>query len=124
MTTTKPALWTPGDWNALFGLGTNVLVNLLVMTGLLKFVLQMPDEITFGRIIPAVGLMLFLGNAYYAYMAWKLARETGRADVCALPSGQTPSNKGLCARISISARPNSRLLPASTLPPNCAHIVC
>ena len=87
MTTTKPALWTPGDWNALFGLGTNVLVNLLVMTGLLKFVLQMPDEITFGRIIPAVGLMLFLGNAYYAYMAWKLARQTGRTDVCALPSG-------------------------------------
>ncbi|RVU35131.1 regulator [Hwanghaeella grinnelliae] len=87
MTTTKPALWTPGDWNALFGLGTNVLVNLLVMTGLLKFVLQMPDEITFGRIIPAVGMMLFLGNAYYAYMAWKLARKTGRTDVCALPSG-------------------------------------
>lgn len=85
--TTRPALWTPGDWNALFGLGTNVLVNLLVMTGLLKFVLQMPDAITFGRIIPAVGLMLFLGNVYYAYMAWKLARKTGRSDVCALPSG-------------------------------------
>lgn len=85
--TTRPALWTPGDWNALFGLGTNVLVNLLVMTGLLKFVLQMPDAITFGRIIPAVGLMLFLGNVYYAYMAWKLARRTGRSDVCALPSG-------------------------------------
>jgi len=84
---TRPALWTPGDWNALFGLGTNVLVNLLVMTGLLKFVLQMPDAITFGRIIPAVGLMLFLGNVYYAYMAWKLARKTGRSDVCALPSG-------------------------------------
>ena len=85
--TSRPALWTPGDWNALFGLGTNVLVNLLVMTGLLKFVLKMPDEITFGRILPAVGLMLFLGNLYYAFMAWKLARKTGRADLCALPSG-------------------------------------
>ena len=80
-------LWTPGDWNALFGLGTNVLVNLLVMTGLLKFVVGMPDDITFGRILPAVGLMLFLGNLYYAWMGWKLARKEGRTDVCALPSG-------------------------------------
>ena len=39
-TTAKPALWTPGDWNALFGFGTNILVNLLVLTGLLRFVLQ------------------------------------------------------------------------------------
>ena len=82
-----PSLWTPGDWNALFGLGTNVLVNLLVMTGLLKFVVGLPDELTFGRILPAVGLMLFLGNLYYAWMGWKLARKEGRADVCALPSG-------------------------------------
>ena len=81
------ALWVPGDWNALFGLGTNVLVNLLVLTGLLKFVVQMPDEIIFGRILPAVGLMLFLGNMYYAFMAWRLAKRTGRTDVCALPSG-------------------------------------
>jgi len=35
---TTGKLWTPGDWNALFGLGTNLLVNLLVMTGLLKYV--------------------------------------------------------------------------------------
>ena len=87
MTGSKPALWTPGDWNALFGLGTNVLVNMLVLTGLLRYVVQMPDEITFGRILPAVGLMLFLGNMYYAWMAYKLAKRTGRSDVCALPSG-------------------------------------
>ncbi len=80
-------LWTPGDWNALFGLGTNVLVNLLVMTGLLKYVVGLPDELTFGRILPAVGLMLFLGNMYYAWMGWKLAKKEGRLDVCALPSG-------------------------------------
>ena len=80
-------LWTPGDWNALFGLGVNVLVNLLVMTGLLKFVVGMPDEITFGRILPAVGLMLFLGNVYYAWMGWRLSQKEGRPDVCALPSG-------------------------------------
>ncbi|WP_270938448.1 hypothetical protein [Falsiroseomonas oryzae] len=84
---TAPALWTPGDWNAFFGFGTNILVNLIVLTGLLRFVLQMPNELVFGRILPATGLMLFLSTGYYAWLAWKLAKQTGRSDVCALPSG-------------------------------------
>ncbi len=44
MTTFKPKLWAAGDWNAFFGFGTNILVNLLVLTGLLRFVLQMPEQ--------------------------------------------------------------------------------
>jgi AGZA family xanthine/uracil permease-like MFS transporter len=83
----RPQLWTPGDWNALFGFGTNILVNLLVLTGLLRFVLKMPDELVFGRIIPAAGLMMALSTLYYAWLAWRLAKRTGRSDVCALPSG-------------------------------------
>src|SRR5271163_189475 len=83
----QPKLWVPGDWNALFGFGTNILVNLLVLTGLLRFVLKMPDEIVFGRILPATGLMLFLSTVYYAFLAYRLAKQTGRTDVCALPSG-------------------------------------
>ena len=79
--------WTPGDWNAFFGFGTNILVNVLVLTGLLRFVLKLPDPIIFGRILPAVGLMLFLSTVYYAWLARKLAVSTGRTDVCALPSG-------------------------------------
>jgi AGZA family xanthine/uracil permease-like MFS transporter len=79
--------WTPGDWNAFFGFGTNILVNVLVLTGLLRFVLKMPDEMIFGRILPAVGLMLFLSTAYYAWLGHKLAVREGRTDVCALPSG-------------------------------------
>src|SRR6188508_1000947 len=85
--TTRPLLWAPGDWNAFFGFGTNILVNLLVLTGLLRFVLKMPDELVFGRIIPATGLMLCLSTLYYARLAYKLAKSTGRNDVCALPSG-------------------------------------
>lgn len=83
----KTPLWTSGDLNAFFGLGTNVLVNLLVLTGLLKFVIKIPDAILFGHILPAVGLMLFLGNIYYALMAKRLAEKSGRSDVTALPSG-------------------------------------
>ncbi|WP_211596390.1 hypothetical protein [Paracoccus aestuariivivens] len=84
---TSPKLWTPGDWNALFGFGTNILVNLLVLTGLLRFVLKMPDEIVFGRILPALGMMMLLSTGYYAWLAYRLAKQTGRDDVCALPSG-------------------------------------
>lgn len=82
-----PRLWVPGDWNALFGFGTNILVNVLVLTGLLRFVVGMPEALVFGRILPALGVMLFLSTGYYAFLAWNLARKTGRTDVCALPSG-------------------------------------
>ena len=85
--TNRPTLWTPGDWNAFFGFGTNILVNVLTLTALLRFVVKMPDALVFGRILPAVGLMLFLSTVYYAYLAYDLAKKTGRTDVCALPSG-------------------------------------
>jgi AGZA family xanthine/uracil permease-like MFS transporter len=83
----KPALWTSGDWNSFFGFGTNILVNMLVLTGLLRFVLKMPDSLVFGRILPALGLMMCLSTLYYAFLAYRLALKSGRNDVCALPSG-------------------------------------
>ena len=83
----RPQLWAPGDWNAFFGFGTNILVNMLVLTGLLRFVLKMPDPIVFGRILPALGMMMCLSTFYYAFLAYRLAKRTGRNDVCALPSG-------------------------------------
>jgi AGZA family xanthine/uracil permease-like MFS transporter len=87
MNNTKPALWVNGDWNAFFGFGTNILVNLLTLSGLLRFVLKMPDQLVFGRILPATGMMLCLSTLYYAWLAYGLAKRTGRTDVCALPSG-------------------------------------
>lgn len=83
----RPRIWVTGDWNAFFGFGTNILVNLLTLTALLRFVVGFSDELVFGRILPAVGLMLALSTAYYAWLAYDLARRTGRNDVCALPSG-------------------------------------
>ena len=41
----------------------------------------------FGRILPAAGLMMCLSTLYYAWLAYRLAKKTGRNDVCALPSG-------------------------------------
>lgn len=83
----KPALWTRGDWNAFFGYGSNLLVNVLTITGVLRYVVGFPADFIFTRVLPALGTMLFLSAGYYAWLAWRLARETGRRDVCALPSG-------------------------------------
>lgn len=36
----RPILWAPGDWNAFFGFDTNILVNILTLTILLRFVCE------------------------------------------------------------------------------------
>ncbi|HSV85794.1 MAG TPA: hypothetical protein VLH85_04410, partial [Levilinea sp.] len=85
--TMKLPVWVPGDWNAFFGLGINSLTNLLVLSGLLLAVVQIPAEIVFGRIVPAVGVMLVISNFYYFFMARRLSFKTGRTDVTAMPAG-------------------------------------
>jgi AGZA family xanthine/uracil permease-like MFS transporter len=83
----RPKLWVPGDWNAFFGLGTNVLLNVLVLSSLMLFVVQLPADTVFGRILPALAIALPLGNLFYAYLAYRLAKEEGRDDVAAMPYG-------------------------------------
>ena len=79
--------WVRGDLDAFFGLGTNVVLNILVATSLMVFVLKLPNEIVFGRIVPAIGISLIIGNLYYAYMAMQLSQREKRADVTAMPYG-------------------------------------
>src|SRR6476661_7232362 len=82
-----PRLWVPGDLNGFFGLFTNVLLNVIVLTGLCLGVVQLPADTVFGRILPALGIALPLGNLFYAYLAWQLGRKEGRSDVTAMPYG-------------------------------------
>jgi len=79
--------WVAGDWNGFFGLFTNVLLNVIVLTGLCLGVVQLPADTVFGRILPALGVALPLGNLFYAYLAWQLGRSEGRSDVTAMPYG-------------------------------------
>ncbi|KAA3634140.1 MAG: regulator [Proteobacteria bacterium] len=83
----KPRLWVAGDWNAFFGLFTNVLLNVIVLTTLCLYVLEMPEGIVFGRILPALGIALPIGNLYYTWLAYRLAKREGRNDVAAMPYG-------------------------------------
>ena len=85
--TGAPRLWVAGDWNGFFGLFTNVLLNVIVLTGLCLGVVQLPADTVFGRILPALGIALPLGNLFYAYLAWQLGKTEGRSDVTAMPYG-------------------------------------
>ena len=77
----RPRLWFVGDLNGFFGLFTNVLLNVIVLTGLCLGVVQLPADTVFGRILPALGIALPIGNLYYAFLAYRLAKREGRGDV-------------------------------------------
>jgi adenine/guanine/hypoxanthine permease len=83
----KLPLWVSGDTNAFFGLGFNVMVNVLVLTGLCLGVVHIPGSDVFGVILPAMGIQLLIGNVYYTYLARRLARRENRDDVTAMPYG-------------------------------------
>ena len=79
--------WTKGDTNAFFGLGFNILVNVLTLTSLLIFVVQIPSRDVLGTVLPALGIAMLAGNVYYTVLARRLARRENRLDVTALPYG-------------------------------------
>lgn len=83
----KVKLWVKSDLNGFFGLFTNCLTNFLVMASLLTVVVGFPSDLVYGTILPASGLSVFVINCYYAFMAYKLAKKTGRTDVTAMPGG-------------------------------------
>ncbi|MFC9980397.1 regulator [Gordonia sp. NPDC127522] len=83
----KVAWWTRGDTNAFFGLGFNILVNVLTLTGLMIGVIGLSAVNVLGTVLPALGVALILGNLYYTFLARRLAAREGRDDVTALPYG-------------------------------------
>lgn len=73
------------DLDGFFGLGANLLVVLLLIAGLCKSVVHLPDDLIFGRILPAAGLAVLAGNLFHALAAVVVSRS--RPDVTALPFG-------------------------------------
>ena len=57
--------WAPGDWNGFFGLFTNVILNVIVLTTLCLYIVHLPgDSIVYARILPALGIALPLSEIY------------------------------------------------------------
>jgi AGZA family xanthine/uracil permease-like MFS transporter len=76
-----------GDVDGFFGLALDNLVQLLLIDALCRHVIGMPDTLLYGRVLPGAAVSLLVGNLFYAWQAHRLARATGRTDVCALPYG-------------------------------------
>ncbi len=85
-----------GDINAYFGLLLDNLAGLVLTVGLLAGVWQMPADFVVGSMIPGTAIGVFVGDLVYTWLAFRLARQTGRDDVTAMPLGlDTPSIFGI-----------------------------
>jgi AGZA family xanthine/uracil permease-like MFS transporter len=76
-----------GDIDGFFGLALDNLVQLLLIDALCRGVIGMSGDLLYGRVLPGAAVSLLVGNLFYAWQAHRLATETGRNDVCALPYG-------------------------------------
>ena len=79
--------FTSGDLGGIVYCVANNVVNLLIIISTLRFGLGWPDEIIFGRVVPGISVGLLCGCLYYAFMAMRLSKKTGRSDITALPFG-------------------------------------
>jgi AGZA family xanthine/uracil permease-like MFS transporter len=84
--------FTRGDLDGFFGLFIDNLLQLMLVGGLCKLFCGFPTDFITGQILPGAALSILIGNLFYAWQARRLAIQTGRGDVTALPFGiNTPS---------------------------------
>jgi AGZA family xanthine/uracil permease-like MFS transporter len=87
---------TPGDINAFFGLSLDNLAGLVLTVSLLATVFGYPAEFALGHLVPGTAVGVVIGDVLFTWMAFRLARRTGRTDVTAMPLGlDTPSTFGM-----------------------------
>ena len=89
-----------GDLNAFFGLMLDNVTNLVVLTGILVGVYGYPGDKIYSLMIPGTALGVLFGDAVYTWLAFRLAKRTGRTDVTAMPLGlDTPSTIGIATAV-------------------------
>lgn len=92
------ATW--GDLNAFFGLMLDNVTNLVLLSAILVFGFGYPADVIFSHMIPGTAFGVLVGDLLYTWLAFRLARRTGRSDVTAMPLGlDTPSTIGLAAAV-------------------------
>src|SRR5262249_21089037 len=104
----RPYVWARwGDVNAFFGL---MLDNVAVLIILFTFTTSLnpkqdgkfTPEFVLTRMIPGTALGVLLGDLVYTWMAFRLARRTGRHDITPMPLGlDTPSTFGVALLILV-----------------------
>ena len=84
-----------GDINAFFGLMLDNIAGLILMVGLLSG-FGFPTDFAVTRMVPGTALGVMLGDLAFFFLAFRLAKKTGRNDVTAMPLGlDTPSTFGM-----------------------------
>jgi adenine/guanine/hypoxanthine permease len=84
-----------GDINAFFGLMLDNVGGLILMTSLLVGVFGFDQTFVLTRMIPGTAVGVLVGDLIYTFMAFRLARKTGRTNITAMPLGlDTPSTFG------------------------------
>lgn len=99
-----PYRWfTVGDINGFFGLMVDNVAVMGFLAGILTAV-GFPAELVFTRMFPGTALGVLFGDLVYTWMAFRLARKTGRNDVTAMPLGlDTPSTIGIAVTVLLPA---------------------
>jgi AGZA family xanthine/uracil permease-like MFS transporter len=92
-----PYRWAaPGDINAFFGLILDNVLNLAILAGILVGVFGFPVDVVYRRMFPGTALGVMIGDLAYTWLAFRLAKRTGRSDVTAMPLGlDSPSTIGM-----------------------------
>jgi len=86
----------PGDVNAFFGLMLDNIADLLLAVGLLSGIFGLPTKFALRYMVPGTAVGVLVGDLLFFWMAFRLARRTGRNDVTAMPLGlDTPSTFGM-----------------------------
>jgi AGZA family xanthine/uracil permease-like MFS transporter len=93
---TRYAWFALGDVNGFFGLMFDNLTVLSFMAGTLVLVFRFPADVVYTRMFPGTAFGVLLGDLVYTWLAFRLAKRTGRGDVTAMPLGlDTPSTIGM-----------------------------
>ncbi|MDX1944758.1 MAG: permease [Pirellulaceae bacterium] len=85
-----------GDVNAFFGLMLDNVANLLLTVSLLSVVFEFPTKVALRYMVPGTAMGVLVGDLLFFWLALRLARQTGRNSITAMPLGlDTPSTLGM-----------------------------
>lgn len=77
----------PGDVSAFLGLMFDNVAQLIVFSTILIQVFGYPADLVLTRMLPGTAFGVLVGDLIYTWLAFRLARRTGRTDVTAMPLG-------------------------------------
>lgn len=95
------AWWSIGDVNSAATIVFDTLTNMAMIAFLLTTIFGMPSMMVIKHIIPGLSLGIVFSNLAYIYLAFRLAKRTGKTKITALPSGlDSPSCIGLVLAVT------------------------